>query len=220
MKKLISSILIIVLLMISVPIVEATDNLPTFSLSNASGKFGDTIYVSLNIDNNPGITAFQLNINYSSTDLELISIKDNNLFSESVTYSQINKNPFIISWFSSNSENSTQNGKIATLEFKIISNTETSDIGITYNEENVFDNSFNNVHFETEAGKITAKKEVLGDVNGDGILSVADAIIIQKHIANVGILSDDMLNKADVTNDGIVSIADAIIVQKCIANII
>lgn len=63
-------------------------------------------------------------------------------------------------------------------------------------------------------------KAALGDINGDGNISIADAIMIQKHIANIITLDGDTLTVADVTKDGNISIADAIMLQKYIANII
>lgn len=63
-------------------------------------------------------------------------------------------------------------------------------------------------------------KAALGDINGDGNITIADAIMIQKHIANIITLDGDTLTVADVTKDGNISIADAIMLQKYIANII
>ncbi|MGN1112848.1 MAG: leucine-rich repeat protein, partial [Acutalibacteraceae bacterium] len=61
---------------------------------------------------------------------------------------------------------------------------------------------------------------LLGDVNGDGELTIADAILAQKYISGIITLEGDALTAADVTKDGSVSIADAIILQKYISNII
>ena len=63
-------------------------------------------------------------------------------------------------------------------------------------------------------------KAALGDINGDGNITIADAIMLQKHIANVITLEGDALKAADVTKDGNISIADAIMLQKYIANVI
>lgn len=67
---------------------------------------------------------------------------------------------------------------------------------------------------------LSAPSPALGDINGDGNISIADAIMIQKHIANIVTLDGDALTVADVTKDGNISIADAIMLQKYIANII
>lgn len=227
MKKLISSILLVTLLLFTtISVIAATDTTnttktsPMFSVSSTGGKCGESVYVNVNIENNPGITALQLNINYSASDLELVSIEDNKLFSDSITYSQLNKNPFIISWFSSSSENITNNGTIATLEFKILDNAKTSDINISYDAENVFDSSFNNVSFGTLSGKITVNQSVIGDANGDGVISIVDATLIQKYLANLENFDDEQLSVADANGDGKITIVDATQVQKYIAGII
>lgn len=80
------------------------------------------------------------------------------------------------------------------------------------------------VNFNGVKAKFTANHSnilmVPGDINGDGNISIADAIMIQKHIANIVTLDGDTLTVADVTKDGSISIADAIMLQKYIANII
>ena len=63
-------------------------------------------------------------------------------------------------------------------------------------------------------------KAALGDINGDGNITIADAIMLRKHIANIITLDGDTLTVADVTKDGAITIADAIMLQKYIANII
>lgn len=227
MKKLFSSILLVTLILFTtISVIAATDTTnttntsPMFSVRSTGGKCGESVYVNVNIENNPGITALQLNINYSAADLELVSIEDNKLFSDSITYSQLNKNPFIISWFSSSSENATNNGTIATLEFKILDNAKTSDISISYDAENVFDSSFNNVSFSTSSGQITVNKPISGDVNKDGSVTIQDATVLQKYLANIVNFDDEQLSVADTNGDGNISIADATQIQKYLANII
>lgn len=60
----------------------------------------------------------------------------------------------------------------------------------------------------------------LGDVNGDGDISILDAIMIQKHIVNIITLEGDALAAADTDGSGDVSILDAIRLQKYVVNII
>lgn len=68
---------------------------------------------------------------------------------------------------------------------------------------------------------ITDKYEILlGDVNGDGRISVNDATLIQKSLASFVTLTDEMSERADVNGDGRVSIADATLIQKYCALLI
>lgn len=61
----------------------------------------------------------------------------------------------------------------------------------------------------------------LGDVNKNGNITVADAVEIQKHIANIITIDGDAAQYVcDLNNDGRVSVADAVMIQKYIANII
>ncbi|MCI2113504.1 MAG: dockerin type I repeat-containing protein, partial [Ruminococcus sp.] len=64
------------------------------------------------------------------------------------------------------------------------------------------------------------KDYLLGDVNGDGNISVLDATLIQKYIAGLVTFSDTQKAAADVNNDGSVSIVDATLIQKYIAGLI
>ena len=60
----------------------------------------------------------------------------------------------------------------------------------------------------------------LGDVDLNGKITVADAVMIQKHIANIITLDDEQFDRADVDGNGKITVADAVLVQKHIANII
>lgn len=60
----------------------------------------------------------------------------------------------------------------------------------------------------------------IGDVNGDGKISILDATEIQKYIAQLSSLKDEQLAVADVNGDGKISIIDATEIQKYIAQLI
>ena len=60
----------------------------------------------------------------------------------------------------------------------------------------------------------------MGDVNGDGFVSISDATDIQKHIADLEIIPDDALPYAMVSDDDELSVADATLVQMYVAEMI
>ena len=66
----------------------------------------------------------------------------------------------------------------------------------------------------------TTGKRLIGDVNGDGVISVADATTIQKYLANIIDLDDEARICADTDGNGVVSISDATTAQKYLAEII
>ena len=64
------------------------------------------------------------------------------------------------------------------------------------------------------------ESRLIGDVNNDGVISVADATDIQKYLANIIDLDDEALICADTDGNGVVSISDATTTQKYLAEII
>lgn len=60
----------------------------------------------------------------------------------------------------------------------------------------------------------------LGDVNGDGEITITDATIIQRHVAKITELTDGALSSADVSKDGQVAVIDATMIQRFVAKII
>lgn len=61
---------------------------------------------------------------------------------------------------------------------------------------------------------------LVGDANGDGKISIADATIIQKHLAKISEISEENTRFADLNGDGKITVTDATIIQKKIAGIL
>ncbi len=80
--------------------------------------------------------------------------------------------------------------------------------------------SDNNVVSDSMDFEIEYKDQLIGDVNSDGIVSIADATELQKHLANIIDFDDEQLAVADTNGDGSVSIADATQIQKYLAQLI
>lgn len=74
---------------------------------------------------------------------------------------------------------------------------------------NSSDEAFN-VTFNFEPNK----EALLGDVNGDGEITIVDSTILQKYIVGQTTLDDETLNVADVNKDGAVTVVDATLIQK------
>ena len=67
-----------------------------------------------------------------------------------------------------------------------------------------------NVYSKATAGANTSVK---GDVNGDGVLTIADATLIQKYLANIVSLDSKQLAAADVNQDGTIDVIDVTKIQ-------
>lgn len=73
---------------------------------------------------------------------------------------------------------------------------------------------------ETPTETPTEPEVNIGDVDGNGKITVADAVMIQKHIANIVTLGEKECKLADTDGNGKLTVADAVMIQKYIANII
>lgn len=73
-----------------------------------------------------------------------------------------------------------------------------------------------NVTFNFEPNKET----LLGDVNGDGEITIVDSTILQKYIVGQTTLDDETLNVADVNKDGAIIVVDATLIQKFVVKVI
>lgn len=66
----------------------------------------------------------------------------------------------------------------------------------------------------------SAAERLMGDVNGDGFVSVSDATDIQIHIADLELIPDDALPYAMVSDNDELSVSDATLVQMYVAEMI
>ena len=66
----------------------------------------------------------------------------------------------------------------------------------------------------------TPNEHRTGDANGDGDITVQDATLIQKHLAKLATIDEDVLPFIDTDGDGHISITDATYIQKVVAKLI
>ena len=217
MRKVLSVLLaVIVLAVCSVISYEAADE-PRFQTEIVRGNIGEIVDVKLNIQNNPGITALSIDVAYSSDDLELISINNAALFQDAISTGNVSANPLRISWYATDSQNKVDNGTLAILRFRVRDNAICSRINISYNPENVFDNTLQNQPFEITNGWVLVGDKKIGDAYSDNQISVRDVTSIQRQIVELEDLSAEELVLADTNGDGEINIADATHLQMYLA---
>lgn len=193
---------------------QVKEDAPTFILSGKSAKIGSTFTVDVSIKNNPGITSLNVVLDYPTNTFTLTNVEYKDLFSSKATGSNKLTSPFIMSWFSSKSENEKANGVLATLTFSVSENAEkgTYPINLTYDKENVFDSSFNNIDFDIANAEISVTDSIPGDVNGDTKVNMKDIVLIQQYLNGWDVKIDE--NAANVNGDKTINMKDVVLLQQ------
>ena len=195
-----------------------------FEVESAEAVAGETVVVPVSITKNPGIVSLKLDVTYDASVLELISVEAGEFaaISGEISYGPTEVNPFRINWYDALAEvENTQDGAIAYLTFKVKEDAATGNTAVTlsYNSNDVFDASLNNVEFLTVDGTIaitnpTAPAYKPGDVNNDGKVNVRDLGLMQQHINGWEVTMN--LDAADVTGDGKINVRDLGLMQQYI----
>ena len=86
----------------------------------------------------------------------------------------------------------------------------TAEYTVTVSDKNITRNV--ELYLATSSG-------VLGDVNGDGLVTLKDVLILRKVVAGVATLPDVYADNADVNRDGIVTLKDILLLRKVVAGV-
>ena len=92
-----------------------------FVVSDAVGEAGETVEITVSIENNPGIIAAALKVHYDTDQLELVSVKDEKMFPDSMFSQSYDNCPYYASWMDALATgNKEEDGVLMTLTFKIL----------------------------------------------------------------------------------------------------
>lgn len=133
---------------------------PTVTVSSSEGKRGDTVSVTVSIDNNPGICTARFAVYYDEG-LTLVGAADSGLLSDGVFGGDCSENPYYLTWDDSTADtNNMKNGVIATLKFKINDDAASGEhkISVGYAPDDVYNLDFENVEFESVSGAVIVEK--------------------------------------------------------------
>lgn len=152
---------ILITIMVCVPVVQAAGT-PTITAGSASGKAGDTVQIPISIQDNPGLIAMRLYVQYDASKLKLEDAQDQGIFGANNAYFGKDKNavPYTLLWEDALAEeNYTGNGTLAILSFKILDNASAgdTDITLTLDQGSTINVDVDNVALQLVNGKITVE---------------------------------------------------------------
>jgi len=178
-----------------------------------SSQAGATVDIVVSLENNPGIAAASITLEYNESVLDLKNIKNGELLPT------LDKG---VNLFWSADENCVGDGALVTLTFEINENAEAKDYVISARVNEVLNENYKAFELAVVEGKITVSDFIYGDVNGDGAVSSADVLMLRKYMANynydTGTSSITVHSGADANGDGDVTSADVLILRKYMAN--
>ncbi len=165
MKKIISSLLAILLLLsisYGTPVTAAEANAPTFTVSSEQAKPGETVSVTIRIDNNPGIASAKFKVQFDSA-LTLSGVTYNPALGGMSMQPQTLQSPVTLNWFNG-AQNTTGDMVYATLDFTVAQNAPSGfhAISVTYNPDDVYNIAERNIAFQIENGGVLVPFPVTG----------------------------------------------------------
>lgn len=234
MKKFERSIIVLLLvaLLASLCFVfpSAAANNASITVQSMTAHSGETVDVQLVIKNNPGIIGMTINVDYNSADLTLIEVSDGEILGTNTHKPELS-NPYTLSWSNDTaSKNIVSNGVIATLHFRVNNDNPTDFCPITlrYDLDNydIYDADIHPVKFEIFNGGVNILPStddqdnyLLGDVDGDNVITILDATTLQRYLLSMPIACSGAIElRGDIDRDGL-NITDATLIQRYLADI-
>ena len=119
-------------------------------------------------------------------------------------------------------DNSNGNGTIVNLTFRVKNNAAEGNYTIFLTSEEAYNSAFDDVTFTVTNGIISISQpsvtKLLGDVDGNGEVTIIDATLLQRYLVELNVNAFDS-EAADTDGDGDISIADATFIQRWLAQI-
>lgn len=206
MNKKIIIIFALVLAVTVVFSVTAGAQAPTIAVSSVSAKPGDTVELMVSVSGNPGINTFSLGFEYDTDRLTLQNVTASDALGGQFTYAKK------AVWL--NSSDSTYNGEILTLSFKVNDNATAGNasVNVTYSAGDISNYNEDDVNFGTVPGAVTVtggETGELGDVDLNGKIDAEDARLALRAAAKLQTLTGEQFARADVDGNGDLNAIDA-----------
>lgn len=139
--------------------VVAQDANPTIQVKGGVAAPGETVKVTIELLNNPGIASAKLLVEYDADILTLESVEDAGKLGTQVHKPEF-ESPYVLTWANDTvTENYTYNGTVVTLTFKIADDAPEGNtpIEVSYDYDNydIIDWQMNKVYFDVVDGVVT-----------------------------------------------------------------
>lgn len=187
------------------------ENAPKLVVSSAKGVAGDTVTVTVKLENNPGFTGLNVYLTHSDA---LILKEASNLVS-ALTFT----NDATMVWDGASDYN--DDGELLKLDFTISEEAESGEHFVKVNFIEAYTAELEEVTFATTDGCVKVIDFIYGDANGDNEINTKDIILIRRHVAAKNPVTGESTVEAkagaDANGDGVINTKDIILVRRYVA---
>lgn len=198
----------------------AYETSPVIEVGSCNAYPGDTITIPVSLKNNDGIASIMFTVSYDANCLEYQGASFTEALtglSNTVAVNDETTGKVTMSWVKGASGEYTGSETIANLKFEVIAVSEntSAQVSLTYDKENVFNESLKNQNFLVKNGTVQIGKYRPGDINGDGKVNVDDAQLLLNYVCDLR--KDEVKGNPDVNGDDAVNNKDVVILLRYIA---
>ncbi len=172
---------------------------PTIEVGVEEVTLGESVEVDIIVYNNPGITAMGLNVSYDMDKLTLTKVTFNSQLGGYTVGPQKYESPATLTWMIGLSDYKQESFKFATLYFTAKS-AGTSQINVSYDKNNIFDLSEENITFDIAPGKVTT---VSGGSSSSGSASSESASSESATDESTTSVSDQVIGESSQETTGV-----------------
>lgn len=183
----------------------------------------DLVSIPVSVIGNQGMMGFKLNFRYDSSILKPVSASAGKIITDGMSEDNIDtsrEGEFSVIWVGN--DDLVDDGEMIVIEFIVLEPlVNDTIIELGYSQADTYNSLWEDVTLICEDIVVKTKTQMLmGDVDGDGDITIMDVTMIQRHIAQLITISEDELICADTDKDGNITIMDATIIQRFIAQLI
>ena len=190
----------------------------TITVGNAKGNPGDQVVIPVKVNKNTGIAGTRHTITFDPTKLKFVSVAADGRFADGqivVNTDNAKNGEIVVVWF--NAADVTVSGTIYNLTFEIldVNANLTTQVGISFTNNDNGNASGENVLFAPVDGKVDITAYWLGDLDGDRVCKMADLLMLAQYVSGQSLgLTELQKSAADVNENGTVDIHDVVTLSQ------
>ena len=198
----------------TIPKLEETvdKDAPIIQAESVQGYAGDEVTIPVTIKQNSGIAGFSYDVNYDSSKLQLKKMTAGTVTKEGT----FTTNGNVVNWYTT--DNITANGTILNITFTILKDTADGkypvSISLHDGKKNLVNEEGSYVKAAYKAGEVEVVSGILGDINGDKDITIADVVLLNRYVLGKASLDSDKKKLADINSDGDVTIGDVVLLNR------